>query len=174
MFDTKQLISRILVVLIFFSFSTNYTWAGQEKDLSPLALKTMEIVDAAYAFILEHSEDMAAVQQALQNDPRFMDHDRGLYIFVHCYNEAKKEAICCAQGIRPELIGKNMWQLRTPSGRLLFHELINIVERNGGGWLEYEWLNPFTNKIQTKCSYVRAIVLKDGRKAWVGSGYWKK
>ena len=163
-----------LAVIALLMFPAGPSRAGDRQSLSPLALKTKAIVDAAYEYALEHSDDMAVVQDALQNDPRFSDSEHALYIFMHCYHEGTDEAVCCGQGARPELVGKNMWQLRTPNGRLLFHEIREMIERDGQGWLEYDWLNPFTRTIQTKHSYARAIVLKDGRKAWIGSGYWKE
>jgi signal transduction histidine kinase len=163
------------LLLLFLLYSTiPFAWAQEKEPLSPVALKAMEIVDASYAYILEHSDDMSAVQQALQNDSRFHDHDKELYVFMHCYNVKEKEAICCGHGIRPELVGKNMWHLRTPNGRLLFHEMARMAERDGGGWIEYEWLNPYKKRIQTKCSFFKGIVLKDGRNAWVGCGFWKQ
>ena len=142
--------------------------------LSPVAMETKAIVDSAYSFIKDHSDDMSEVQKALQTDPRFSDQDKELYIFMHCYDVTKEEAICCGQGARPELVGKNMWHLRTPNGRLLFQEMAQMIIADNKGWIEYEWLNPFMNKIQTKCSYMRGIVLKDGRKAWVACGFWKE
>ncbi len=148
--------------------------AHPDKPLPAVAAKTREIVEAAHAFVDGHSDDMAAVQFALQTHPEFFDRDEKLYVFMHCYNIEKKEAICCGQAVRPKLVGKNMWHLRTPAGRLLFHEMAQVIEREGQGWIEYDWLNPYTNTLQTKCSYIKGITLKDGRKAWVGCGFWKK
>jgi signal transduction histidine kinase len=170
----KYLASSLLALFVFYTITVPLPWALENEALSPDALKAKAIVEAAHAYIRAHSDDMPAVQKALENDPRFIDHDNGLYIFLHCYNAAKKEAICCGQGMRPELVGKNMWHLRTPNGRLLFHEMTRMVENDGEGWIEYDWLNPYTKKLQTKLSYVKGIVLKDGRKAWVGCGIWKE
>lgn len=86
----------------------------------------------------------------------------------------RKKAVCCGQGSRPELVGKNMWHLRTPTGRLVFHEIARMIEKDGKGWIEYDWLNPYTKTIQTKISYVKGISLGDRGKAWVGCGFWKK
>ena len=172
--DLKRSLASLSIFFMLLSVPGSQLRAEEYWEQSELALKTKAIVDAAYAFILENSNDMPAVQEALQNDPRFFERERQLYIFMHCYHEGTDEAICCGQGVRPELIGKNMWHLRTPTGRLLFHEIREIIERDGQGWIEYEWLNPYTNTIQTKRSYVRGIVLEDGRKAWVGCGFWKK
>jgi signal transduction histidine kinase len=146
----------------------------QGTPLPAVAEKTKAIVEAVHAFVNVHSNDMSTVQHALQTHPDFFDRDKNLYVFMHCYNIEKKEAICCAQAIRPELIGKNMWHLRTPNGRLLFYEIARMIEKEGQGWIQYDWLNPYTNTLQTKCSYLKGIVLKDGRKAWVGCGFWQK
>ena len=169
---------KLTILLCFVAFMAvaagGPAGADENDALSPLAVKTKNIVDEAYDFVSRHSGNMAAVQKALVTDPRFFDRENSLYVFVHCYDASKKEAIVCGQGARPELLGKNMWHLRTPNGRLLFHEIMNLVERDGEGWLEYDWLNPFTKSIQTKRSYVKKIVLEDGREAWVGCGYWKE
>lgn len=145
-----------------------------DESASPLAKKAKQIVLAAHEYVAAHSSDMEKVQKALENDPRFSDHEQQLYIFMHCYNAAEEEAICCGQGIRPDLVGKNMWHLRSPTGRLLFHEFEKSMETHGAGWFEYEWLNPYSKTIQTKHSYMKKIVLSDGRTAWIGTGYWKE
>lgn len=170
----KTIVVSLLAGLVFISISAPCASPEEMERLSPFAMKARAIVEAAHAFIRIHSDDMSAVQKALENDPRFFDHDKKLYVFVHCYNAAKEEAICCGQGIRPELVGKNMWHLRTPNGRELFHEIAQMIETDGKGWIEYEWLNPYTKTIQTKRSYMKGIVLKDGQNAWVGCGFWKE
>lgn len=164
----------LLILLFIFSTTVPLAWSQEEAGLSPLSLRTKEIVEAAHAYVLVRSDDMIAVQQAFQSDSRFIDHDKELYVYLHCYNIENNEAICCGHGVRPYLVGKNMWNLRTANGRLLFHEMAQMAEKNGGGWIEYEWLNPYQKKIQTKRSYFKGIVLKDGRKCWVGCGFWKE
>jgi signal transduction histidine kinase len=170
----KTVAVSLLVLCVFISIVAPCALSRDGERLSPLAVKAKGIVEAAHTFIGARSDDMAAVQRSLENDPRFFDHDKKLYVFVHCFDAAKEEAICCAQGIRPELVGKNMWHLRTPNGRLLLHEIAQMIETRGEGWMEYEWLNPYTKTIQTKRSYIKGIILKDGQKAWVGCGFWKE
>lgn len=164
----------ITVLAVFHLSATTAATAPEQAPLTPVALKAKAIVEAAHAYVLTHSDDMAAVQHALRTRPDFYDRDRDLYVFIHCYDIRKKEAVCCGQGARPDLVGKNMWHLRTPNGRLLFHEIAQMIERDGEGWIEYDWLNPYTKRLQTKLSYVMGIILKDGRKAWVGCGFWKE
>ncbi|SHI58729.1 hypothetical protein SAMN02745216_00208 [Desulfatibacillum alkenivorans DSM 16219] len=163
------LIVMILLVLGFAPAST----AQDDEPIQDIAAKTKGIVNAAYDYVSRHSGDMSAVQHALQTNPDFLDREKNLYVFIHCYNIEKKEAVCCGQGSRPELVGKNMWHLRTPSGRMLFFEIARMIEKDGEGWIEYDWLNPYTKTLMSKYSYVRGITLQDGRKAWVGCGFWK-
>jgi len=170
----NALVSWLLAILVVSAGPFSVSTAQGNETLSPMAQKAKAIVKSACDYVRTHSNDMSAVQDALRSDPRFSDPENGLYVFVHCYDVARKKAIVCAHGIRPELIGKNMWHLRTPNGRLLFHEIARMVEEIGEGWIEYDWLNPFTDRLQTKLSYVKAVVLDDGRKAWVGCGLWEE
>jgi hypothetical protein len=130
----KTIVVSLLALFVFTSILAPCASSQNRERLSPLAMKAKAIVEAAHSFISARSDDMFAVQKAFENDPRFFDHDKKLYVFVHCYNTAKEEAICCGQGIRPELVGKNMWHLRTPNGRLLLHEVAQMIEANGEGW----------------------------------------
>lgn len=149
--------------------------SGDENNKRlPVAVKAKAIVKAAHEYISQHSGDMKVVQKALESSPKFRDDKNKLYVFMHAYNAAKKEAICIGQGIRPELVGKNMWSLRTPNGRLVFQEMAELAEEHDNFWLEYEWLNPYTKKIETKRSYFEKIVLEDGRNAWIACGFWEK
>ena len=165
----------ILIYFVLFQLTIGAAPFASQKEpsLTPIERKVMAIVERTKKFITTHSGDMKDIQQALMNDPKFSDRENGLYIFMHYYDKEKGEAICCGQGVRPDLIGKNMWNLRTPNGRLLFQEFAKMIEKEGKGWIEYEWLNPFLKKIQTKKSFAMGITLKNGRKAWVGCGYWK-
>lgn len=173
----KHLVSQLsifpLLILFVCTAATPEATAGKKESFPDAQIKVTAMVEAAHTYVRGHLDNMAAVQASLQNDPEFIDHDRNLYIFIHSYNIEMEEAICLGHGMRPELIGKNMWGLRTPHGRLLFKEISRMIETDGEGWLEYDWLNPHTQALQTKRSFIKGIILKDGRKAWVGCGFWK-
>ena len=143
------------------------------QELSPVSQKAKTMVEAVYEYINSRGQDPAYLQKALETSPDFRDDENRLYIFMHAYDLKKKLAVCIGQGIRPELVGKNMWHLRTPSGRHLFPEFIDLINHHGEGWIEYDWLNPYINKIQTKKSFIKGVTLKDGRTAWIGCGFWK-
>ena len=140
---------------------------------TPLDQKTKAIVEAAHAFARDHAQDMKAVQAALASDPRFRDDEDHLYVFMHAYNAQRKEAICLGHGLRPGLIGKNMWSLRSPAGLLLLQAFVDLMEEHEELWVEYEWLNPYNGRVQTKRSFIKKISLPSAPTAWVACGFWK-
>lgn len=76
-------------------------------------------------------------------------HDRDLYPFVY-----DMKGNCVAHGARPALIGKNLLDLKDQDGKYLIHEIIDIANGPGTGWVEYKWPNPLNNKIEDKASYI--------------------
>jgi cytochrome c len=79
-------------------------------------------------------------------------HDRDLYPFVY-----DLKGICVAHGARPALIGKNLIDLKDQDGKYLIRDMIKIAEGPGSGWVDYEWPNPITNKIEDKSSYIEKM-----------------
>ncbi len=86
--------------------------------------------------------------------PRFMDPaggfiDRDLYVFVIDLN-----GVLWASGGFPETVGSNALGARDSRGRLFVQEMMRIAVEAGRGWVEYEWFNPCTGKVNPKSSYV--------------------
>ena len=144
----------------------------EENDVNAQAAKA--IVDRACELFLEKQGNTALLQEEFRNNPQLRVDEQELYIFMHRFDEEKHEVVCIGQGVRPELVGKNMWGLRTPTGRHLFPDFISMAKTQDAFWLEYEWLNPYTQTIQIKRSYLRIVHLPDGAPAWIGCGYWKE
>src|ERR1700719_2175695 len=76
-------------------------------------------------------------------------HDRDLYPFIYDMN-----GVIVARGARPSLIGKNLTDLRDQDGKYPFREMVKIARGPGSGWFDYKFINPFTNKVENKSSYV--------------------
>ncbi|WP_209307504.1 methyl-accepting chemotaxis protein [Geodermatophilus sp. DF01_2] len=56
--------------------------------------------------------------------------------------------------IRPELDGTNLRQNEDPTGKKLFVEMVEVVERDGSGFVEYMWPKPGEEDPQPKISFV--------------------
>jgi two-component system NarL family sensor kinase len=73
-----------------------------------------------------------------------------------------------AHSRQPELVGRNLWQLRDPQGRPTIQNLIARA-RAGGGYVEYLWRKPSSGEIAPKLGYVIALP----RWGWMlGSGLY--
>lgn len=57
---------------------------------------------------------------------------------------------------QPELVGRNLWELRDPQGRPTIQQLI-AQARAGGGFVEYMWRKPSSSQIAPKLGYVVAV-----------------
>ena len=141
----------LAVVLIALLFA-GPALAGDKED-------TLELVNKGHDYIKANGVEKAVA--AFQTD-EFKKGD--LYLFAYDY-----DAVCLAQGAKPALVGKNLSQLKTPTGDYLFTALIDTA-KNGGGWYEYQWMHPYDKKLKDKVSYIKPI---EGMDAFIGCGYWK-
>ena len=81
-------------------------------------------------------------------DPNGAFRDRDLYVF--CID---MEGVLLAQPIKPELVGKNMYNF-SKYGDLLFQDMIVLAQKSGAGWVDYRWPYPGTDEIRPKTSYI--------------------
>ena len=56
--------------------------------------------------------------------------------------------------IKPELVGKNLLNFKDPSGEKLFSDIVDVVRKDGAGFVPYEWPKPGFDRPQPKLSYV--------------------
>lgn len=62
---------------------------------------------------------------------------------------------------RPAGEGQSVINVKDADGRFLVKDIIEIAEKSGEGWVEYRWLNPVSNKIEPKITFVKKIPNKD-------------
>jgi len=72
-----------------------------------------------------------------------------LYIFV-----VDTKGVISAHGANAKLIGKSMYDIKDAAGKLFMQEIINVGKK-GSGWVEYQWTNPVSKKIEPKIAYVQ-------------------
>ncbi len=56
--------------------------------------------------------------------------------------------------IRPEMNGNDVSTFKDPNGKALFVDFVNVVRKDGAGFVPYEWPKPGFDKPQPKLSYV--------------------
>ncbi|WP_418514747.1 cache domain-containing protein [Delftia sp. PS-11] len=87
-------------------------------------------------------------------------------LYVQVYNN---NSINQAHGANPQLVGKDMTNVRDANGVNLVPDMIKMAAK-GGGWVDYDWPDPITKKIMGKSTYVRKQPNGEG---FVGVGVYR-
>lgn len=132
----------------------------RDVALGMLAVMLAGSVPAAEMATPEEAKTMSLSARAAVNDmgretafSAFADpngdfRDRDLYVF--CID---MEGVVLSQPIKPELVGKNMFNFNR-YGDLLFQDMIGVAKASGAGWVDYRWPHPGTDEIRPKTSYI--------------------
>jgi cytochrome c len=56
---------------------------------------------------------------------------------------------------KPEGVGKVMLNLKDADGKFMVQDILKVAGEKGEGWTEYRWVNPVSNQIQQKQTYVK-------------------
>jgi len=88
------------------------------------------------------------------------------YVFI--YN---LKAVCLFHPISSKLVGKDQTMIQDAKGKYLVAEMNAKAMNPGYGWVPYHWLNPKTNTVDPKCTYVKRCKM-DGKDVWVAAGVY--
>lgn len=134
-------------------------------------LATKGVVETASSLVVSHIEDARdgkitveeAKVRALENikDMRYHGNE---YFWI---NDLEPRMLM--HGVKPELNGKNVADIKDPNGKQIFVEMAKLAKEKDAGIVEYQWAKPGAAKPVDKISYVKLI------KEWnwvVGSGIY--
>ncbi len=62
---------------------------------------------------------------------------------------------------RPTGVGQSVINVKDPDGKFLVQDILAVARDKGEGWVEYRWLNPASNKIEPKITYVKRVPGQD-------------
>lgn len=82
---------------------------------------------------------------------RSLDYGTDGYFFVY-----DLQGTVLMHSRQPELVGRNLWELRDPRGEPTIQRLI-AAARAGGGFVDYLWRKPSTGQMAPKLGYVIAL-----------------
>lgn len=83
------------------------------------------------------------------NDPKGPFVKGALYVFAYTL-----KGVILAHPMNPKLVGKDMTDVKDSDGKFFTRDFIATVNGPGKGWVDYNWTNPTTKKIEAKSSYV--------------------
>lgn len=150
----RKLLSLLMISVFILSFSGSVFAASESSKADAEAM-----VKKAISFIQEKGRDKALAEF---NNPNGEFIKGELYVFAYDFEGTNK-----ALAVKPEMIGKNLIDLKDADGKFVIKDLISVAN-NGGGWHQYKWENPTTQQVQDKASYV----VKVDDSLWLGCGIY--
>ena len=128
-------------------------------------VKVQEILLQAFSYITNNGKE-AALKTFNDSDSAFYKKYDGLYVFAF-QSSGKDAGLQLASGYEKENIGKNRYAEKNNMGQYIIRDLIKGAQQ-GGGWVHYQYMNPKTNKLEDKWTYVISV-----NKDWfIGSGFY--
>lgn len=133
-----------MVVLGAQAQAENFT----QEEAKALCLKAATMVEA---------EGIEAARPKLHDkEGEYQKGDGELYVFVIDF-----EGTWLIYPPRPQGEGRSVLNVKDPDGKFLVKDMVALAQDEGEGWVEYRWMNPATNKIQPKVTFVKRIPDQD-------------
>jgi len=108
------------------------------------------MVHKAIAFWNKEGKEKAL---AAFNDPKGPFTFADLYVLVLAF-----DGKVLAHGRRPDVVGGNLATTKDSAGRYHFSRRIAEIGKDPGkGWVEYEYENPVSHKVESKVAYVERV-----------------
>lgn len=141
-------IFELLLISSLYCFSAN---ASNAEVMNTDQLRVIAVVKKAESYIRKNGIKNAIIELKNSND-----------IVIGNYN-----GIFFVSPLHPELIGKNQFSYKDPTGALVVQEEINKAKA-GGGWLKGRWRkNSLTGKYQCRKIYIIPV----SENYFIGSWY---
>jgi signal transduction histidine kinase len=124
----------------------------------------VSLVEEAAALVEKKGEN--AFKEFAQKDSKWLNDD--YYIFAYAL-----DGTCIFHPITPELMGKNVIDLRDINGKPIIRQITDVgrkPERDASGWVFYLWQNQTQLTPSWKSTYVRKVTAPNGQIYVVGSG----
>jgi len=120
---------------------------GQFKLATPA--DAQEMVQKAYDYVKVNGKEKAF---AAFHNPKGEFAKGELFIFAQDFH-----GVILAYGGNTAMVGQNLYESKDVNGKYLGKGMIDIAKTQGNGWYEYHFLNPHTNVVQPKITYIQKV-----------------
>ena len=108
-----------------------------------------DLVKHAAAYVKYQGKEKAITEIS---KPRGMFDKGELYVFAY-----DLQGVMVAHPKNPALIGKNLIAVPDSDGKLFRKEIVEKAKSKGSGWVDYIYLNPETNELEHKTTYLQKV-----------------
>ncbi|SIQ23805.1 Single Cache domain 2-containing protein [Janthinobacterium sp. TND4EL3] len=147
----KRLFTGSLLCLALAGGSVSAAVEPTEKDAIAMA-------ERGAAFMKAHGKE-EMMKKITAKDPDFVQ--GSLYVDMRDI----KTGIVLAHPINPSIVGKDLTDVPDANGKKYRREIIELAQKQGKGWVDYQYKNPTSGKIEPKTTYilrVNDVVLEAG------------
>ena len=138
----KQSVIAIVIGLMGVFLCTGLSYASGKDDAKAL-------VKQAAAFVKYQGKGKALAEISKPKGT----FDKGeLYVFAY-----DLQGVMVAHPKNPALIGKNLIDVPDSDGKLFRKEIVEKARLKGSGWVDYLYLNPETNEVEHKTTYLLKV-----------------
>ena len=150
-------LTYILASLLLFTASMSVATAQSTEDVTTLVQLTKQAIEK------NSLQTIARINRA--EHPYKNENNPSLYTFVF-----DTDLTVVAHPIKTAVIGKNVKGKPDSKGKDYRGEMLAKSMTDGGGWVDYYFLNPKTQKEEHKDTYFELAKGNDGKAYIVGSG----
>lgn len=148
----KQLITATALCLAFSAIG------GAAVAAEPTDKDAIAMVDKGAALFKSKGKE-ELLKRISAKDPEFLQ--GALYVDVRDL----KSGIVLAHPVNASIVGKDLTDVPDASGKKYRREIIELAAAKGKGWVDYQYKNPTSGKIEPKTTYilrVEDVVLEAG------------
>ena len=150
-----KLLPALATAALYLASTTAFAADPIEKDAISMAERGAALVKS------KGKEEM--IKRINAKDPDFVQ--GSLYVDMRDV----KTGIVLAHPYNPSIVGKDLTDVPDANGKKYRREIIELAAAKGKGWVDYQYKNPTTGKIEPKTTY---ILLVDG--VVLEAGLYKK
>jgi len=136
---------RLICTALFMAMAAGSACAAEptEKDAIAMVERGVALVKA------KGKAEM--MKRIVAKDPDFVQ--GSLYIDMRDLYTG----IVLAHPINPSIVGKNLTDVPDASGKHYRREIIELGQSKGKGWVDYQYKNPTSGKIEPKTTYIQKV-----------------
>jgi len=116
----------------------------------PTERDAIAMAEKGAAFIKANGQD-AFLKKIANKDPDYLQ--GSLYVDVRDI----KTGIVLAHPVNPSIVGKDLTDIPDANGKKYRREIIELAAKKGHGWVDYQYKNPTTGKIEPKTTYILRV-----------------
>ncbi|HEV7817360.1 MAG TPA: cache domain-containing protein [Janthinobacterium sp.] len=132
--------------------------AGAGASTEPTEKDAIAMAERGAAFIKSHGKE-EMMKRITAKDPDFIQGP--LYVDMRDI----KTGIVLAHPVNQSIVGKDLTDVPDANGKRYRREIIELAAKQGKGWVDYQYKNPTSGKIEPKSTYilrVEDVVLEAG------------